>query len=127
MSYIIVIVGVLLINFVFGTIYIAVQTGIKYGSSLQGAARARYLLSLSKEDLEKEPFSDRVYVWYAKQFGNVPSIPPKEEREKPEDLPTFKEYKIWQAERPDLKTWQEYKEWKSSTEEERTNADGGDA
>lgn len=44
-----------------------------------------------------------------------------------EDLPTFKEYKIWQAERPDLKTWQEYKEWKSSIEEDRTNADGGDA
>ena len=48
-------------------------------------------------------------------------------KEKKEDLPTFKEYKVWQTERPDLKTWREYKEWKSSTEEEKINGNGGDA
>ena len=42
------------------------------------------------------------------------------------DLPTFKEYKEWQAERPDLKTWREYKEWKLLKEEREIDADDGD-
>ncbi len=28
-----------------------------------------------------------------------------------EELPTYKEYKEWQAERPDLPTYKEYKHW----------------
>jgi hypothetical protein len=38
-----------------------------------------------------------------------------------EELPTYKEYKEWQAQRPDLKTYKQYKDW---LELNRGNRDG---
>lgn len=94
----------------------------EYLSSLEGGLRAVYLLTLDEKELMKEPLSDQIFVWYMKNPLWAPRMdwtsrleaskrdsPP----EKPEDLPTFKEYKTWQAERSDLKTWEEYKAWKA--------------
>ena len=102
--------------------------GMEYGGSLDGMERVRRLMSLSKEDLKKEPIYDQIYIAFLKsQRSDYEERLRPQNPENPEDLPTFKEYKVWQAERPDLKTWREYKEWKSSIEEEKTNDDGGDA
>ena len=74
--------------------------------------------------LKKESIGDQIYICLL-NFFTTKRLERRRLEDIEEDLPTFKEYKNWQAERPDLKTWREYKEWKA-LEEKRTDG-GGDA
>lgn len=103
---------------------IAVSKTYEYRETLEGMAQLCRLLSLGKEDLKKESIGDQIYICLL-NFFTTKRLERRRLEDIEEDLPTFKEYKNWQAERPDLKTWREYKEWKA-LEEKRTDG-GGDA